>query len=78
MPTATPATCWPGGPPRRTPRASRPVPAVRGEVVEEVSTGWCGEIVDVEVIGGMRLVVLEDRHRRRRSFPLGPGFLLDG
>ena len=67
-----------GGPPRRTPRASRPVPAVRGEVVEEVSTGWCGEIVDVEVIGGMRLVVLEDRHRRRRSFPLGPGFLLDG
>lgn len=51
---------------------------MRGEVVEEVSTGWCGAVVDVEVIGGMRVVVLEDRHRRRRSFPLGPGFLVDG
>jgi len=67
-----------GGPPRRTPTASRAVPAVTGEVVEEVSTGWCGAVVDVELIGGMRVVVLEDRHGRRRSFPLGPGFLLDG
>lgn len=68
-----------GGPrPRRTPTASRPVPATVGQVVEEVSTGWCGAVVAVEVIGGMRVVVLEDRHRRRRSFPMGPGFLLDG
>ncbi len=54
------------------------MPAESGEVVEEVSTGWCGAVVDVEVIGGMRLVVLEDRRGRRRSFPLGPGFLADG
>ncbi len=79
MPTERyPTDVLAGGPPRRTRASSRPLPAVRGEVVEEVSTGWCGAVVDVEVIGGMRVVVLEDRHGRRRSFPLGPGYLVDG
>jgi hypothetical protein len=63
-------------PPRRT--ASRPEPAVAGLVVEEVETGWCGAVVGVEKSGGMRVVVLEDRRGRRRSFPLGPGFWVDG
>ncbi len=67
-----------GPPARRTPRTTTPQSAESGLVVEEVATGWCGAVVAVEVIGGMRVVVLEDRHRRRRSFPLGPGFLLDG
>ena len=45
-------------------------------VVEEVTTDWCGEIVRVD--RDLATVELEDRRGRRRSFPLGPGFLLDG
>lgn len=63
---------------RRTPRVSERVPARIGEVVEDAETGFCGAVVAVEVIGGMRVVVLEDRRRVRRSFPMGAGFLLDG
>lgn len=62
--------------PRRP--VTRPEPAVSGLVVEEVETGWCGAVVGVETAGGMRVVVLEDRRGRRRTFPLGPGFWLDG
>lgn len=51
-------------------------PANHGEVVEEVTTDFCGEIVAVDRDLGM--LTLEDRRGRRRSFPLGPGFLLDG
>jgi len=43
-------------------------------VVEEGLTGFCGAIVRWE----NGLVVLEDRHGKRRSFPIGPGFLLEG
>jgi hypothetical protein len=57
---------------------SRPIAADAGLVVEDVETGWCGAVVAVEKAGGMRVVHLEDRHGRRRGFPLGPGFLLDG
>ena len=53
-------------------------PAERGLVVEEVETGWVGAIVRLEKSGGMELVVLEDRRGRTRSFPLGPGFWIDG
>jgi hypothetical protein len=49
-----------------------------GIVVEEVETGWVGAVVATEKSGGIHLVVLEDRHRRVRSFPLGPGFWVDG
>jgi len=51
-------------------------PAELGLVVEDVTTGWCGEIVRVDADLG--IVELEDRHLKRRSFPLGPGFWLDG
>jgi hypothetical protein len=47
-------------------------------VVEDVDTGWCGAVVGVEKAGGMHVVHLEDRRGRRRGFPLGPGFLVDG
>jgi hypothetical protein len=47
-----------------------------GEVVEEVMTGWCGEIVRVD--RDLGTVDLEDRHGRVRTFPLGPGFHVDG
>jgi hypothetical protein len=55
---------------------STEVPAELGMVVEEVSTGWCGEVVRVE--RDLGTVALEDRHLRRKVFPLGPGFLLEG
>lgn len=47
-----------------------------GTVVEEVTTDWCGEIVGVD--RDLHTVTLEDRRRKRRTFPLGPGFLLEG
>ena len=58
--------------------ASTPHEATVGVVVEEVDTGWCGAVVRTEKSGGVHVVVLEDRHGRTRTFPLGPGFLVDG
>ncbi|MDP9397496.1 MAG: DUF3097 domain-containing protein [Actinomycetota bacterium] len=54
------------------------VAAERDLVVEDAETGFCGAVVAVEKQPGGTVVVLEDRGLRRRSFPLGPGFLLDG
>lgn len=50
----------------------------RGMVLEEIETGWVGAALRLETIGGQRLVQLEDRHGRTRSFPLGYGFLHEG
>lgn len=66
-----------------SPRGHRPippqqVPADRGLVIEEVTTGFVGAIVRVEKSGGMHIVVLEDRNGKYRSFRLGPGFWIDG
>jgi len=47
-----------------------------GLVVEEVTTDWCGEIVAVD--RDLHTVTLEDRRMKRRTFPLGTGFLLEG
>ena len=62
----------------RAPRRGRAVEidADLGLVVEEVTTDWCGEIIKVE--RDLGTVTLEDRRQKRRSFPLGPGFLLEG
>ena len=81
MPSPTPrdrygsdvlATDW------RAPRRGRATeaPATKGEVVEEVSTDFCGEIVAVD--RDLHTVTLEDRRMRRRTFPLGAGVLLEG
>ena len=66
------ATDW------NVPKRGRAVdaPAELGAVVEEVTTDWCGEIVAID--RDLDTLTLEDRRGRRRSFPLGPGFLLDG
>jgi len=66
------ATDW------RIPRNGRAteICADPGLVVEEVTTDWCGEIVRVE--RDLGTLTLEDRHHKRRTFPLGPGFLLEG
>ena len=62
----------------RSPRRSVPTPADVGLVVEEVTTGWVGAVTRVEKSGGVHVVVLEDRNGRSRTFPLGPGFWIDG
>ena len=61
------------GRPRR--RELRRVPAERGLVVEDATGQFCGAVVGCE----KDAVVLEDRHGKRRVFPLSPAtFLLEG
>ncbi|MGA8257301.1 MAG: DUF3097 domain-containing protein [Nocardioides sp.] len=62
----------------RVPKRGRAVETAAdlGTVVEEVTTDWVGEIVAVD--RDLHTLTLEDRRLRRRTFPLGPGFLLDG
>ena len=50
------------------------VPAQLGMVLEDPASGFVGALVRLE----NGLLVLEDRRGKRRSFPLGPGFWLDG
>jgi len=51
------------------------VDAERDLVVEDADSGFCGAVVGFE----LGAVVLEDRHGKRRNFPLEPAaFLLDG
>lgn len=61
-----------GSKPRRP--TSIPVIAEPGLVVEDATSGYCGAVQRCE----QGLVVLEDRRGKRRSFRLGPGFLLEG
>jgi Protein of unknown function (DUF3097) len=60
----------------RAPKRGRSVdvPVEPDLVVEDATTGFCGAVVAIE----RDLVVLEDRFGARRSYPYGPGFLLDG
>ncbi|WP_309101894.1 DUF3097 domain-containing protein [Microbacterium sp.] len=58
-------------------RAAKPVPQVPAEldlVVEVADDGFCGAVTRVQ----SGTVELEDRTGRRRLFPLGGGFLIDG
>lgn len=66
------ATDW------RAPKRGRAqeTPAELGQVVEEVTTDWCGEVVAID--RDLRVLTLEDRRGTRRTFPMGPGFLLEG
>jgi hypothetical protein len=62
----------------RAPKRGRAqdLPAAIGLVVEEVTTDWCGEVVAID--RDLDTLTLEDRRGKRRTFPLGPGFLLEG
>ena len=62
----------------RAPKNGRAVPATAelGAVVEEVESDFVGEIVAVD--RQLNTVTLEDRRMKRRTFELGPGFLLEG
>ncbi|MFJ9389683.1 DUF3097 domain-containing protein [Nocardioides sp. NPDC101246] len=51
-------------------------PAEIGAVVEEIETDFVGEIVRID--RDLHTLTLEDRHGKRRTFPLGPGFWLEG
>ncbi|MHA7277621.1 DUF3097 family protein [Arthrobacter sp. HLT1-21] len=60
-------------------RVSLPkVPASTGLVLEDVQSGYVGAVVRVEKSGGMRVMVLEDRRGKLKTFPLGFGFHVDG
>jgi DUF3097 family protein len=59
--------------PHRKPRSTEQ-PVELGMVVEDAQTGYVGAVVRIEY-GRMEL---EDRHGRRKPFPIGPGYLIDG
>jgi hypothetical protein len=50
------------------------VEAVRDLVVEDAASEFCGAVTRIE----RSTVELEDRYGKRRVFPLGGGFLIDG
>jgi hypothetical protein len=67
----------------RRPRAVPQIPADPDLVVETPDGRFCGAVVGIgrAVVGGEKrdVVTLEDRHGRRRDFPMLPAaFLLDG
>jgi DUF3097 family protein len=59
--------------PHRKPRSTEQ-PVELGMVVEDAQTGYVGAVVRIEY-GRMEL---EDRQGRRKPFPIGPGYLIDG
>ncbi|MDY5585389.1 MAG: DUF3097 family protein, partial [Arcanobacterium sp.] len=59
-------------------RAARPEPVAVGMVLEDPSTGYVGEVMRVYKLSGQWQMELEDGDFKRRSFPLGPGFWLEG
>ena len=61
-------------PPSRRPAPPPRVAAEIGLVVEDGSGDFCGAVVGCE----KDAVTLEDRHGRRRVFPLSGTFLLEG
>lgn len=63
---------------RPTKSSPQKIAAARGLVVEDATTGFTGAIIRVEKSGGVHLVVLEGRQGKTRSFPMGPGFMIDG
>jgi hypothetical protein len=60
--------------PRRRRVRSTEHPVELGLVVEDAQTGYVGAVVRIEY-GRMEL---EDRRGRRKPFPIGPGYLIDG
>ena len=61
-------------PPARKPAAPPRVAAESGLVVEDSAGDFCGAVVGCE----RDVVTLEDRHGKRRVFPLSGTFLLEG
>jgi hypothetical protein len=59
--------------PHRKPRSTE-CPIEIGMVVEDAQTGYVGAVVRIEY----DRMELEDRRGRRKPFPVGPGYLIDG
>lgn len=59
-------------------KAARPLPVEVGMVLEDVTSGYVGEVVRVGKVSGQWQMELEDRNHRRRSFELGKGFWHEG
>jgi Protein of unknown function (DUF3097) len=59
--------------PHRKPRSTEQ-PVEIGMVVEDAQTGYVGAVVRIEY----NRMELEDRSGRRKPFPIGPGYLIDG
>jgi hypothetical protein len=59
--------------PHKKPRSAE-VPIEMGMVVEDAQSGYVGAVVRIEY-GRMEL---EDARGRRKPFPVGPGYLIDG
>jgi len=59
--------------PHGKPRSTERVVEI-GMVVEDAQSGYVGAVARIEY-GRMEL---EDRHGRRKPFPIGPGYLIDG
>lgn len=54
------------------------IPVALGQVIEDVETGYVGEVTRLERSGGQVLLELTDRRGATRMFPLGPGYWIDG
>lgn len=54
------------------------VAARLGLVIEDVESGYVGEITGFERSGGTIFMELTDRRGKTRLFPLGPGYWIDG
>lgn len=61
---------------RRSP--AKHVPAAVGLLLEDVETGFVGEVIRVSKVAGKWQMVLEDANFKQRSYPLGPGFWIEG
>ncbi|MFT0847036.1 DUF3097 family protein [Actinomycetaceae bacterium L2_0104] len=57
---------------------SQTVTAERGLLIEDVQSGFVGEIVRVIRVAGAWQFELEDANRTRRSFPMGRGYWIEG
>lgn len=62
---------------RRRP-ATADIPARLGLVIEDVESGYVGELTAIEKSGGSFLLEITDRHGKTRLFPLGPGYWIEG
>lgn len=60
------------------PRVAKQVPVAVGMVLEDVTSGYVGEVMSVGKVAGQWQMELEDAGGARRSFELGKGFWLEG
>lgn len=65
-------------PHRRGKPTTADLPVARGLVVEDVESGYVGEVTGLENSGGQILMELTDRWGAARMFPLGPGYWVEG